>query len=118
MALLKIAENVIEGKEPVSDLVSKIESLIGQTVPVVETAVETFVEQFASDFGSQALTQAATLAPSVISGSQTIQEAAATLGTQVTADAITDAEKDGTVALNALRVQITALNAPKPAAQS
>ena len=59
MALLKIAENVIEGKEPVGDLVSKIESELGIGVTVVESAVETFVEQFASDFGSQALTQAA-----------------------------------------------------------
>lgn len=77
----------------------------------VSPVLTTFLKQFLSDFGSQALSQAAALAPGIISGATTIQEAAVTLVGQVTADAATDAEKDGTVALNALRVQIEASKA-------
>lgn len=108
MALFKIAQNVVEGKEPAIDLLNKIKELGGELINDGETVLETFAEQFASDFGTQALSQAETLAPTVIDGTQTIQQAATTLLGQVTADAVTDAEKDGTVALNALRVQITA----------
>ena len=79
-------------------------------------ALKTFIGQFASDFGSQALSQAAALAPAVIAGTTSIQDAAVTLGGQLTVDAVTDAEKDGTVALNAMRVQITA-QSPAPAVQ-
>lgn len=76
-------------------------------VPVLKV----FITQFVSDFGAQALTAAAPLALQVISGSITIQAAGAQLGTQLATSAVTDAEKDGTVALNALRVQITAAQA-------
>jgi hypothetical protein len=55
MALLKIAVNVIEGKEPVGDLVSKIESEIGIGATVIESAVEAFVDQFDTIFGAAAL---------------------------------------------------------------
>jgi hypothetical protein len=83
-------------------------SLKGLFTDDVIPALKLFIQQFASDFGSQALSQAAALAPAVLSGQTTIQSAAGTLAGQITADAVTDAEKDGTVALNALRVQITA----------
>ena len=118
MALLKIALNVVEGKEPIGDLVSKVESLVGNafggSVKVVENVLETFGEQFVTDFGSEMLTKAEALAPAVITGTTSIKDAGAQLMADATTAAITDAEKDGTVALNALRVQITAqLTPPK-----
>jgi hypothetical protein len=111
MALIKIIEGAIEGTDTWADVWSKAESLVDPTVKKIESALETFTDQFLSDFGSQALSQAAALAPAVIAGTTSIQDAAATLGGQITADALTDAEKDGTVALNALRVNITAQTA-------
>src|ERR1700733_3052285 len=111
MALIKIVEGAIEGTDTWGDVLKKVEQLGGEVIADGETALEAFTDQFLSDFGSQALAQAAALAPGVIAGTTSIQAAAATLGGQITADAITDAEKDGTVALNALRVQITAQTA-------
>lgn len=89
----------------VHDVVVSTENFFTTTI---DPALLAFIKQFASDFGSQALTAAAPLALQVIAGTTTIQAAGATLATQLSADALTDAEKDGTVALNALRVQITA----------
>lgn len=112
MSLFGIALNVIEGKEPLSDFTSKVSSLLRPDVSAGETAVANFVAQFASDFGAQMLNGAETLAPQVLSGQLTIQAAGTQLMATATTDAVTDAEKDGTVALNALRVQITAKTAP------
>lgn len=70
-------------------------------------ALTTFVKQFASDFGQQALALAGPAAAQVLAGTP-IKDVAASLLPQITADAVTDAEKDGTVVLNALRVQVTA----------
>lgn len=74
----------------------------------VVPALKVFITQFVSDFGSQALSAAAPLALQVIAGSITMTEAGTQLAEQLGPLAITDAEKDGTVALNAIRVQITA----------
>ena len=112
MSLFGIALNVIQGKEPLSDFTSKVSSLLTPAVNSAEKVIANFVAQFASDFGAQMLTSAETLAPKVISGELTIQDAGKQLMATATTDAITDAEKDGTVALNALRVQITAQVAP------
>lgn len=93
----------------------KIEDGIGEFFTSAPNVIETFIKQFASDFGLDMLSKAEALAPQVLSGTLTIQAAGATLLAQASAVAITDAEKDGTVALNALRVQIEAAkstNAP------
>ena len=74
----------------------------------VVPALKAFIEQFLSDFGNQALSVGATLAPKVISGEISMQDAGAQIASQLASIAVTTAEKDGTVALNALRVQITA----------
>lgn len=110
MAFLKIVEGAIAGDRPWSDVWADIKKGITQVGQVVVPALETFVDQFLTDFGSQALTLAEGVAPKVLSGEMSIQEAAASIVPGITADAVTDAEKDGTVALNAVRVQITALN--------
>lgn len=110
-ALIRIVRNVVDGQEPIGDIFTKVGQLAGGVVIPVENALESFVKQFATDFGQQALAQAAALAPAVISGETSIKDAASTLGGQLTTDAVTDAEKDGTVALNALRVQIEAQKA-------
>lgn len=73
----------------------------------VVPALKTFIEMFASDFGSQALSIAATAVGQVATGTD-IKTIAATVTAQITAAAITDAEKDGTTVLNAVRVQLTA----------
>lgn len=111
MSLLHIAENVIEGKEPVVDLVNKVEQLVGQAVTIAEDAVELFAEQFLTPFGQQALSLAGTAVSELISGTP-IQTVAANITPQIMADAITDAEKAGDVVLNALRVQLTAAKQP------
>lgn len=107
MSLWHIAVNVVEGKEPAVDLVNKLESEFGLAVTVAENAVELFAQQFLTPFGQQALALAASAVSAVLSGTP-FQEVAATITPQITADAITDAEKAGTVVLNALRVQLTA----------
>jgi hypothetical protein len=71
-------------------------------------ALKTFVSQFATPFGSQVLAAAETEAASVISGSTTMEAAGTALVSQVGTDALQDGENAATVALNALRVQITA----------
>jgi hypothetical protein len=76
-------------------------------------ALKTFINQFASDFGAKVLSDAAVLAPEVVSGTvgivaagtQLLQQAASQAGSIATQDAVT-------VALNALRVQVTALTPP------
>lgn len=117
MAFVKIVEGAIEGDRPWSDVWSDIQKGESQLGQVVVPALEKFTEQFLSDFGSQALTEAEKVAPSVLDGTQSIQDAATSILPLITADAVTDAEKDGTVALNAVRVQLTALTAA-PAAPS
>lgn len=112
MSLFGIAINVLKGREPLPDFTSKVSALLKLTVSTAETVVANFVAQFASDFGAQMLNGAETLAPKVLSGELTIQAAGTQLLATATTDAVTDAEKDGTVALNALRVQITAQTSP------
>lgn len=73
----------------------------------VAPALTMFINTFASDFGAQALALAAGAVGQLIGGTS-IQAVAASITPQITAAAITDAEKDGTVVLNALRVQLTA----------
>jgi len=76
-------------------------------------ALGTFVSQFSSDFGKQVLADAEALAPTVIAGTTTIQAAAEQLVTQAAGQAASIASTDATtIALNALRVQITGLQAP------
>lgn len=111
-ALIRITRSVVTGDEPVADLFTKVQQLVGNAfngaAHIVGDALETFVEQFASDFGAEALAKAEPLAIDVLSGKTDIKTAAITLGTQLEAVAITDAEKSGTVALNAIRVHLTA----------
>lgn len=71
-----------------------------------------FVGQFASDFGKQVLSDAEALAPAVLAGTTKIQDAAAQLITQAAPQAVNIASADATqIALNALRVHVTALQA-------
>lgn len=109
MAFLKIVEGAIEGERPWSDVWADIKKGFSQLGQVVVPALETFVDQFLTDFGSQALALAEPEAQKIISGEKTIEQAAADLIPQIAAVAVTTAEKDGTVALNALRVHLTAL---------
>jgi len=99
-------QNIEKGQfgAALNDIETSIKNLFTQDIAPALTA---FVNQFASDFGSQALALAATSVGQVIAGTP-IQTVAATILPQITADAITDGEKDGTVVLNALRVQLTA----------
>lgn len=115
MAFFQILGGAITGKRPWSDVLADMEKGEAQVGAVVVPNLEKFVEQFFTDFGAQALALAEGEAPAVLSGSKTIQQAAADITPQITADATQDAEKDGTVALNAVRVQLTAL-ATAPAA--
>lgn len=73
----------------------------------VVPALKLFINTFATEFGSQALSLAGTAVASAVSGTS-IQSIATTVGTQITADAVTDAEKAGDTVLNAVRVQLTA----------
>lgn len=85
----------------------------------VVPALRTFIHTFASDFGSQALSIAATAVGQAIAGTS-IQDIAASVLPQITAAAITDAEKSGETVLNAVRVQLTAQSnatAPQPVPQ-
>jgi hypothetical protein len=76
-------------------------------LPDAKLALSTFVSQFATPFGSQALSLGVTAVADAAEG-QNIQQIAAAVGPQITADAVTDAEKAGEVTLNAVRVAITA----------
>ena len=96
----------------------KIQSEVGDFLSAAPSVLETFAKQFASDFGLDMLNKAEVLAPQVLSGAVTIQQAGATLLAQAGVEAVTDAEKDGTVALNALRVQIEAQKATAAAVQA
>lgn len=72
-------------------------------------ALGTFVQQFGSDFGQKVLADAEALAPAVIAGTTTITVAAAQLVAQAASQAKSLAISDATtIALNALRVQVTA----------
>lgn len=110
MSLWHILENVVEGKEPVSDLVSKVESEVGIGITVAENAVELFAQQFLTPFGSQALSLAGSAVGQLLGGNS-IQAVAASITPQIVVDAVTDAEKAGSVVLDALRVQLTAAKA-------
>lgn len=109
MAFFHILTDAIEGNRPWADVWADLKKGEQQVGQAVVPALETFCQQFLTAFGAQALSLAETEAPSVLSGSKTIQQAAADIAPQITADATTDAEKAGTVALNAVRVQLTAL---------
>lgn len=77
-------------------------------------ALKTFINQFASELGAQLLSDAATVAPTltVLGGTVSITDAATQLLAKAGAQATSDATN---LALNALRVQVTAL-APVQAA--
>ena len=109
MAFLQIVEGAIEGNRPWSDVWSDIGKGGSQLGQIAVPALAAFAKQFMSDFGSQALALAEPEAAAVLAGTKTMQQAGADILPQITADAETDAEKDGTVALNAVRVQLTAL---------
>jgi hypothetical protein len=81
-------------------------------------ALKTFISQFSTPFGAQALAAAGAAAASVISGTTTIQAAGTALVAQIGTDALQDGENAATVALNALRVQITASSPSSSAATS
>jgi len=69
-----------------------------------------FVQQFASDFGQKLLTDAEAVAPAVVAGTTSITSAASTLFTEAEAQAASLSVSDATtLALNALRVHVTAL---------
>lgn len=73
-------------------------------------ALGTFVTQFGSDFGQKILADAEALAPAVLAGTTSITAAATQLISQVATQAASIASADATtVALNALRVHVTAL---------
>lgn len=76
----------------------------------VVPSLKAFIEMFTSDFGSQALSLAGDAVGQLVDGAS-IQVVAADIMPKITAAAVTDAEKDGTVVLNALRVQLTAVKA-------
>ena len=113
MALIHIIEGAISGTDTWENVLKKIESLFTSEVAVAETALETFAKQFLTDFGKQALSLAATAVGDLLAG-KGIKDIAAEITPQITADAISTAEKDGTVVLNALRVQLTAAAANAP----
>lgn len=115
MSLIHIAEGALEGTDTWTDVGSKIEQLVGMGAQEVGSDVESFVKQFFTDFGKQALDLTIQYAPQVISGALTINEAKDTVLPLITADAVTDAERDGAVVLDALRVHITNLLAAPPA---
>ncbi len=88
----------------VNDIETSLGKLFtGDVVP----ALKLFVTQFLTPFGSQALALAGTAVGEAVSGTP-IQTIAASVEPQITADAVTDAEKAGDVVLNAVRVQLTA----------
>ena len=105
MSLIGIIRNAIEGKQSWSDVRHKIEALVGASVI---DPLKLFTNQFASDFGKQALKIAADDVTKVLAGAS-IKDVAANIVSQLSDVAVTVAEKDGTVALNALRVHLTAL---------
>ena len=100
----------------ISGAIKKIEDAITEIFIAAPTVLETFAKQFATDFGLDMLNKAEALAPQVLSGAVTIQDAATTLLAQATKVAVSDAEKDGTVAFNALRVHVEALKVSTPVA--
>lgn len=97
-----------------------VETSLGKLFVKGETggaaALKTFIAQFATPFGSQALALAGTAVSAAAAG-DSIQTIAATVTPQITADAVTDAEKAGEVVLNAVRVQLVAAATP-PAQQA
>lgn len=105
---------IVRGEEY---LVSKAKEAVSGIASIfshdVEPAIEAFVSQFITDFGKKVLADAEALAPQVASGQVSIVEAGTQLLAQAAAQAGGIAANDAvTVALNALRVQITALNPP------
>jgi hypothetical protein len=93
-----------------NDILVSAENLLGRVETDAEkaaaVALKTFVSQFATPFGQQALGLAATAATDVLQG-QSVPQIAATIAPQITADAVTDAEKAGQVTLDAVRVALS-----------
>jgi hypothetical protein len=107
-ALVNLEQGNIEGA--ILDIETSLKNLFtNDIVP----ALKTFISQFASEFGSQLLADAATAAPGILAGTTSIETAAASLLSQAGVQATSDAT---TLALNALRVQVTAAAPPANAA--
>lgn len=89
------------------DISVSLENVLGLAASDAALAIKTFASQFATPFGSQVLGLAVSAATGALQG-QSVTQIAATIGPQITADAITDAEKAGQVTLDAVRVAVTA----------
>jgi hypothetical protein len=88
------------------DIVVSLENVLGVAASDAALAIKTFASQFATPFGSQVLGLAVTAATGALQG-QSVTQIAASITPQITADAVTDAEKAGQVTLDAVRVAVT-----------
>lgn len=108
---------IVKGEEYLVNLAKQAASGIASVfVKDVEPALEAFIHQFTTDFGALALQEAAALAPAVKANPSSILTVGADLVSKLASKAGGIAAQDAlTVALNALRVHVTAINPPATA---
>lgn len=99
-----------EWQAGVHDLMVSAEALAGRVesdaAKAAAVALKTFVSQFATPFGAQVLGLAATAGADLLQG-KSVPDIATEIAPQITADAVTDAEKAGQVTLDAVRVVLS-----------